>query len=126
MSLHLLWDIGCSLDWLTPLVGLVLDVTNGPGFTFVVGNDDAGLARGVIKQERIDVWAMFFVAFENVFTFRCRLGDAGRLWAALEAAGVGLLNTDRPPMLRPVVKAPAVRRPAAVRGRSRLWDLLDK
>jgi hypothetical protein len=83
---------GATFDWISPLVSLVQDITNGPGHIFFVDlyagysiNDIKGLLRG----HGVKVWGDMIV--DNMIAVTVRKKQAHWAQYLLEREGVPLL-----------------------------------
>ncbi|MCG3211058.1 MAG: hypothetical protein FOGNACKC_04695 [Anaerolineae bacterium] len=86
--------VGSTLDWISPLIGLIQDFTNGPSYNFYVDRL-AGYSvndlTGILKRNGVYVWGDMIAEGMIIFTVR----RAQARWAdyLLRRAGVPVLNT---------------------------------
>ena len=93
--LRLLFDIGCSLDWITPTIALVKDAVNGPHYTFSVPEDECRIVKRTLRRKGIKSWGRIIVpnfTGNANFIFTVRQNQAPFAEHVLRQAGVNILN----------------------------------
>ena len=83
---------GATFDWISPLVSLVQDVTNGPGHIFFVdlyAGYSVNDIKGLLRDHGVKVWGDMVV--DNMIAVTVHKKQAHRARYLLEREGVPLL-----------------------------------
>ena len=86
--------IASTFDWISPLVGVVGDLMNGPGHTFLIPWQSCPMSgyevQGLLRKRGIKTWGLQIVA--NTLMVSVRLAQARYAQHILEQAGVTIEN----------------------------------
>jgi len=117
-----LLEAGSMFDWISPTLSIAQDLAHGGGHTFLIPQDAGFSGREVAKllgDSGIQSWGHMIV--NGTIMITVKPADAAQASEVLDGAGV---PASGPPI--PLQAKPAPRtKPGQVRGRSRLWRLLE-